>query len=131
MNVLKRTVLVILATLSLASCFDSSLPNDFLQIASAEVSANPKDLHACVVAAIRSIDGVTIDDALYDARSESVPLKTSMAKVSGEIQRRAGGKISVIIGVASKHDEPGVQAFAGFRVKAIAAAISMECRNVS
>lgn len=114
-------------TLALASCSDSLLPNDLLKGESVELSANPNDLHACVAAVIRNIDGVAIDESHFDTQSESVRLKTSMVKVSGTVQRRVGGKIFVFIGVASKHDEPEVLAFSSWRVKAIGAGISKEC----
>ena len=126
-SVPQRIILPIFAALVLASCTDSLLPNDFIQGESIEILAEPKDLHACVVAATMGIDGVAIDEEHYDARFEDVPLKTSMANVSGTVQRRTGGKVMILIGTLSKHDEPEVQTFVGWRVKAIAAAISKKC----
>ena len=125
----RRTILIIFATLVLASCTDSLLPNDFIQGESIVISAEPKNLHPCVVAATQGIDGVAIDEAHYDARYEDVPLKTSMANVAGVVQRRSGGKVAILIGTISKHDEPEVKTFVGWRVKAIAAAMSKKCGN--
>ena len=95
-----------------------------------EVKASPKDFYACVTAATKGVDGVTVDAAHYDSRHPaSIPLKTSMSQVAGDVQIRNGGMVFVMIGILSKHSEPEVKAYAAPRVKAIAAGITRECSN--
>lgn len=126
-SMLKPVAVALFVGLVTASC--SFLPNDFIQGESVEVKASPKDLYACVTAAVKGVNGVTVDASLYDSRYRSVPLKTSMSRVTGDVQIRSGGMVFVMIGIVSKHSEPEVKAYAAPRVKAIAAGITRECSN--
>jgi len=122
----RRAALALAASLSLAGCM---APSDITHRVSVEVKAHPADLRACVVEALRGIDGVPgINPPSGGVEQSLVTFRTSLPAVSGEVERAGGDGVRVTLEVMARVEPDNFWAFAQPRAQAIAEAIAARCR---
>jgi len=122
-----RRVLELLAVAASAACAGCMAPIDMVHRVSVDVQANPKDLRACVIEAIRGVDGVPGIDAPASGFEQTVAFRTSLPEVSGEVEREGADGLRVSIEVLSRVEPDNFWTFAQPRAKAIADAIGARC----
>ena len=122
-----RRVLQALAVAATAACAGCMAPIDMVHRVSVDVQANPKDLRACVIEAIRGIDGVPGIDPPAGGFEQTVPFRTSLPEVSGEVEREGADGLRVSIEVLSRVEPDNFWTFAQPRTQAIADAIAARC----
>ena len=122
-----RRVLQRLAIAATAACAGCMAPIDMVHRVSFDVAANPKDLRACVIEAIRGVDGIPGIDAPAGGFEQTVPFRTTLPEVSGEVEREGADGLRVSIEVMSRVEPDNFWTFAQPRAKAIADAIGARC----
>jgi hypothetical protein len=111
--------------LALAGC---ATPIDMVHRVSVDVQANPKDLRACVIEAVRGIDGVPgVDAPAGGVEQPLVAFRTTLPYGSGEVERQDADGLRVSIEVLSRVEPDNFWTFAQPRAKAIADAIVARC----
>jgi hypothetical protein len=101
-------------------------PSDITHRVSIDVASSPKDLRACVIEAIRGVDGVQGVDPPAGGEESLVAFRTTLPEVSGEVEREDAG-VRVSIEVMQRVEPPNFWAFAQPRAKAIGDAIGARC----
>ena len=123
-----RRVSRLLAVAAAVACASCAAPIDMVHRVSVDVQANPKDLRACVIEAIRGIDGVPgINPPAGGIEQAIVPFRTTLPEVSGEVERQDAGGVRVTIEVLSRVEPDNFWSFAQPRAKAIGDAIVARC----
>ena len=110
-----------------AACAGCMAPIDMVHRVSVDVAANPKDLRACVIEAIRGIDGVPGIDPPAGGFEQTVAFRTTLPEVSGEVEREGADSLRVSIEVMSRVEPDNFWSFAEPRAKIIADAIGARC----
>ena len=122
-----RRLLELLTVAACAACTGCMAPIDMVHRVSVDVAANPKDLRACVIEAIRGVDGVPGIDAPNSGFEQTVSFRTTLPEVSGEVEREGTDSLRVSIEVMSRVEPDNFWTFAQPRAKAIADAIGARC----
>ena len=123
-----RRVSCLLAVAAAAACASCAAPIDMVHRVSVDVQANPKDLRACVIEAIRGIDGVPgINPPAGGMEQGIVAFRTTLPEVSGEVERQGVDGVRVTIEVLSRVEPDNFWSFAQPRSKAIGDAIVARC----
>ena len=118
-------LLVIAASLSLAACV---APNTTVHRISVDVQANPKDLRACVIEAVRGVDDVPkVNPAPQGLEASSVSFRTTLPEVTGVVERTGGDEVRVSIEVMAFVEPANFWEFGQSRTKVIADAIVARC----
>ena len=124
---LPRVALAALAlagTTALTACV---APNTTVHRISVDVQAHPKDLHACVVEAVRGVDGVPgVNPAPQGIEAASVSFRTTLPEVSGVVERQ-GDDVRVSIEVMAFVEPANFWEFGQSRTKIIGDAIVARC----
>ena len=124
----RRASPLLLAAAAAALCAGCVIPSDVVHRASFDVQANPKDLRACVVEAIRGIDGIPgVNPPTNGAEQLLVEFRTSLPYVSGEVERQGADGVRVSIEVMARVEPDNFWEFAAPRAKAVADAIVARC----
>ena len=125
---LLRRVSTWLAVAAAAACASCEAPIDMEHRVSFDVQAHPKDLRACVVEAIRGIDGVPgVNPPSNGIEQAIVGFRTTLPYVSGEVERQGAEGVRVTIEVLSRVEPDNFWSFAEPRAKAIGDAIVARC----
>ena len=123
-----RPALLTLAFALALACAGCATPIDMVHRVSVDVQANPKDLRACVGAAIRGIDGVPgLNLPSTGAEQSLVEFRTTLPYVSGEVERQGAEGLRVSIEVLSRVEPDNFWSFAQPRAQAIGDAIVARC----
>ncbi|MCK9689319.1 hypothetical protein [Scleromatobacter humisilvae] len=123
-----RRVLQLLAIAATVACAGCEAPIDMVHRVSVDVQAHPKDLRACVIEAIKGVDGVPgIDPPSGGIEQSLVEFRTTLPYVSGEVERQGDDGVRVSIEVLSRVEPDNFWAFAQPRAKAIGDAIVAKC----
>ena len=126
----RRALLTAAAAMAL-SCAGCVAPIDMVHRVSVDVPANPKDLRACVIEAIRGIDGVPgVDAPSGGIEQPLVAFRTTLPYVSGEVEREGADGVRVSIEVLSRVEPDNFWAFAQPRAKAIGDAMVARCGSL-
>ncbi len=123
----RRVLETLAAAAAAAACAGCAAPIDIVHRVSVDVAADPKDLRACVIEAIRGVDGVPGIDAPVGGFEKTVAFRTSLPEVSGEVEREGADGLRVSIEVMSRVEPDNFWTFAQVRAKAIADAIGARC----
>jgi len=127
---LKRAPRTMAAAAAIA-CAGCAAPIDMVHRVSVDVPAHPKDLRACVIEAVRGIDGVPGVDAPAEGMEQTlVAFRTTLPYVSGEVERQGTDGVRVSIEVLSRVEPDNFWAFAQPRAKAIGDAIVARCGSL-
>ena len=95
---------------------------------SVDVQAHPKDLRACVIEAIRGIDGVPgVNPPSNGIEQSFVGFRTTLPYVSGEVERQGADGVRVSIEVMQHVEPDNFWSFAQPRAQAIGDAIVARC----
>lgn len=122
------TLLAIATCLSATGCV---APNTTVHRISVDVPAHPKDLRACVVEAIRGVDGVPgINPAPQGIEAASVSFRTTLPEVTGVVERASGDDVRVSIEVMAFVEPANFWEFGQSRTKVIGDAIIARCGNL-
>jgi len=122
-----RRALALLAVPACLACTGCQAPIDVVHRISVDAHANPKDLRACVVEAIRGVDGVPgINPPSGGAEQALVTFRTTLPEVSGEVER-AGDGVRVTIEVMARVEPANFWQFAQTRTQAISDAMAARC----
>jgi hypothetical protein len=117
-----------LAAAVIACCAGCAAPIDMVHRVSVDVAAHPKDLRACVVEAIRGIDGVPgVNPPSVGTEQSLVEFRTTLPYVSGEVEREGVDGVRVSIEVLSRVEPDNFWRFAQPRAQAIGDAIAARC----
>ena len=123
-----RRVLQLLAIAAAAACASCEAPIDMVHRVSVDVQAHPKDLRACVIEAIKGVDGVQgINPPSGGIEQSLVEFRTTLPYVSGEVEREGTDGVRVSIEVLSRVEPDNFWQFAQPRAKAIGDAIVARC----
>ena len=121
-------VLRLLAVAATVSCAGCEAPIDMVHRVSVDVQANPKDLRACVIEAIKGVDGVPgIDPPSSGIEQAVIGFRTALPYVSGEVERQGEDGVRVTIEVLSRVEPDNFWSFAQARTKTIGDAIVNKC----
>ena len=123
----RRTGPALLATAAAALCASCVMPSDVVHRASVEVKASPRDLRACVVEAVRGIDGVPGVNPPSEGEQSLVGFRTTLPYVSGEVEREGADAVRVSIEVMARVEPDNFWQFAQPRARAIGDAIVARC----
>jgi len=122
---------VALAALALggaASMTACVAPNTTVHRVSVDVQANPKDLRACVIEAIRGVDGVPgINPPPRGVDASAVTFRTTLPEVSGVVECEGADGLRVSIEVMAFVEPANFWEFGQSRAKIIADAIVARC----
>lgn len=119
-----KVLLAVAACLSASACV---APNTTVHRISVDVQAHPKDLRACVVEAIRGVDGVPgVNPAPQGIESDSVSFRTTLPEVSGVVERQ-GDDVRVSIEVMAFVEPANFWEFGQSRTRIIGDAIVARC----
>jgi len=125
---LSRRVSGLLAVAAAAACASCEAPIDMEHRVSFDVQAHPKDLRACVVEAIRGIDGVPgVNPPSSGIEQSFVGFRTTLPYVSGEVERVGADSLRVSIEVMQHVEPDNFWSFAQPRAQAIGDAIVARC----
>ena len=125
---LPRLALAAIAVAATLACAGCEAPIDMEHRVSFEVHASPKDLRACVVEAIRGIDGVPgVNPPSSGIEQSFVGFRTTLPYVSGEVERVGSDGLRVSIEVMQHVEPDNFWSFAQPRTKAIGEAIVAKC----
>jgi hypothetical protein len=117
----------LLAAAASAACAACVAPNTTVHRVSVDVQARPKDLRACVVEAVRGVDGVPgVNPAPGGIEASSVSFRTTLPEVTGVVER-AGDEVRVSIEVMAFVEPANFWEFGQSRTKVIADAIVARC----
>ena len=123
-----RPALLALALALAMACAGCAAPIDMVHRVSVDVQAHPKDLRACVGAAIRGVDGVPgLNPPSTGAEQSLVGFRTTLPYVSGEVERQGAESVRVSIEVLSRVEPDNFWSFSQPRVQAIGDAIVARC----
>lgn len=123
-----RRALQTMAAAATMACAACTTPIDIVHRVSVEVQASPKDLRACVIEAVRGIDGVPgVDAPAGGLEQPLVAFRTALPYVSGEVERTGTDGVRVSIEVLSRVEPDNFWSFAQPRAKAIGDAIVARC----
>ena len=123
-----RRIFKLLATATAVSCAGCMAPIDMEHRISVDVQANPKDLRACVIEAIRGVDGVPgVNPPSSGIEQSVVGFRTTLPYVSGEVERQEPNGVRVSIEVMQHVEPDNFWSFAQPRAKAIGDAIVARC----
>lgn len=123
----RRTLHALAIAVSVA-CAGCAAPIDMIHRVSVDVKANPKDLRACVIEAIRGIDGVPgINPPSGGIEQSLVGFRTTLPEVSGVVEREGADGVRVSIEVLSRVEPDNFWSFARPRAQAIGDAIVARC----
>ena len=118
----------LLAIAASAACAGCVAPNTTVHRISVDVQANPKDLRACVVEAIRGVDGVPgVNPAPQGIEAASVSFRTTLPEVTGVVERQGADGVRVSIEVMAFVEPGSFWEFGQSRTKVIADAIVARC----
>src|ERR1700740_2098427 len=110
------------------ACASCAAPIDMEHRVSVDVQSHPKDLRACVIEAIRGIDGVPGANPPSNGIEQSfVGFRTTLPYVSGEVERDGADGVRVSIEVMQHVEPDNFWSFAQPRAKAIGDAIGALC----
>jgi hypothetical protein len=126
---LARTAIarILLALVASAACGACVAPNTTVHRISVDVQAHPKDLRACVIEAVRGVDGVPgVNPAPQGLEASSVSFRTTLPEVTGVVER-AGDEVRVSIEVMAFVEPANFWEFGQSRTKVIADAIVARC----
>ncbi len=127
-NKTSRRVLAPLAIVAILSSAGCEAPIDMVHRVSVDVQANPKDLRACVIEAIKGVDGVPgVNPPSSGIEQSLVEFRTALPYVSGEVERQGADGVRVSIEVLSRVEPDNFWTFAQPRAKAIGDAILARC----
>jgi hypothetical protein len=127
---LARTALSALAVGGALSCGGCMMmiPNDVVHRVSVDARAHPKDLRACVVEAIRGVDGVPgVNPPVGGDEQSLVAFRTVLPEVSGEVERQGDDGVRVSIETVAHREPANFWQFAQLRAQVIADAIAARC----
>jgi hypothetical protein len=103
-------------------------PNTTVHRISVDVQASPKDLRACVVEAIRGVDGVPgVNPPRQGIEASVVAFRTTLPEVSGVVEREGPDGVRVSIEVMAFVEPANFWEFGQSRTKIIADAIVARC----
>lgn len=123
-----RVALAALALGGAASMTACVAPNTTVHRISVDVQANPKDLRACVIEAIRGVDGVPgINPPPQGIDASVVAFRTTLPQVSGVVEREGVDGVRVSIEVMAFVEPPNFWEFGQSRTKIVAEAIVARC----
>ena len=123
-----RVALAMLALAGGAAMTACVAPNTTVHRISVDVNANPKDLRACVVEAVRGVDGVPgVNPAPQGLEADSVSFRTTLPEVSGVVERAGSNDVRVSIEVIAFVEPATFWEFGQSRTKAIGDAIVARC----
>ncbi len=123
-----RSLLRLLAVAAAVACAGCEAPINLEHRVSVDVKARPKDLRACVVEAIKGIDGIPgVNPPPGGVESGLVEFRTTLPEVSGEVERRGDDSVQVTIAVMQHVEPDDFWKFAQPRVQAIGDAIAARC----
>lgn len=129
-----RASRIALATLALsgsAALTACVAPNTTVHRISVDVRANPKDLHACVVEAVRGVGGVPgVNPTPQGIESASVSFRTTLPEVTGVVERAGGNDLRVSVEVIAFVEPANFWEFGQSRTKVIGDAIIARCGNL-
>jgi hypothetical protein len=118
----------LLAVALAALCAGCIIPSDVVHRSSVDVQASPKDLRACVVEAIRGVDGIPgVNPPSGGVELPLVEFRTVLPYVSGEVERQGADGVRVSIEVMARVEPSNFWEFAQPRAKAIGDAIVARC----
>ena len=116
-----------IATLALAVA-GCTAPNVVVHRISVDVPAHPKDLRACVVEAIRGVDGVPgVNPPPQGIEASAVAFRTTLPEVSGVVERQGADGVRVSIEVMAFVEPANFWEFAQSRTRIIGDAIAARC----
>ena len=119
-----RTLLALAVAAAGAGCV---APNTTVHRISVDVQAHPKDLRACVIEAIRGVDGVPgVNPATQGIEAASVSFRTTLPEVTGVVERQ-GDDVRVSVEVMAFVEPSNFWEFGQSRTKIIADAIVARC----
>jgi hypothetical protein len=122
---------VALAALALggaASMTACVAPNTTVHRISVDVQANPKGLRACVIEAIRGVDGVPgVNPPPQGVDASGVTFRTTLPAVSGVVEREGADGVRISIEVMAFVEPANFWEFGQSRTKIIADAIVARC----
>ena len=125
---LPRVALAMLAIAASLACASCEAPIDMEHRVSFDVQAHPKDLRACVVEAIRGVDGIPgVNPPSSGIEQAVVGFRTTLPYVSGEVERQGTDGLRVSIEVMQHVEPDNFWSFAQPRAKAIGDAIVARC----
>jgi hypothetical protein len=124
----RRAPRLALALAAAALCAGCVIPSDVVHRASFDVQASPKDLRACVVEAIRGVDGIPgVNPPSTGPELPLVEFRTTLPYVSGEVERQGADGVRVSIEVMARVEPDNFWEFAAPRAKAVADGIVARC----
>lgn len=117
----------LLALAASAACTACVAPNTTVHRISVDVRAHPADLRACVIEAIRGVDGVPgVNPTPQGIEADSVSFRTTLPEVTGVVERQ-GDDVRVSIEVVAFVEPANFWEFGQSRTKQIADAIGARC----
>jgi hypothetical protein len=120
-----KTLLALAASAAVSACV---APNTTVHRISVDVQARPTDLRACVVEAIRGVDGVPgVNPAPQGIEAASVSFRTTLPEVTGVVERQGADGVRVSIEVMAFVEPSNFWEFGQSRTKIIADAIVARC----
>jgi hypothetical protein len=123
-----RAVLALLALAGAAAMTACVAPNTIVHRISVDVQAHPKDLRACVVEAIRGVDGVPgLNPPPQGIEESVVAFRTSLPEVTGVVEREGADAVRVSIEVMAFVEPATFWEFGQSRTKIIGDAIVARC----
>lgn len=123
-------VTMLLALVVSAAGSGCAAPNTTVHRISVDVQAHPRDLRACVVEAIRGVDGVPgVNPAPQGLEAASVSFRTTLPEVTGVVERQ-GDDVRVSIEVMAFVEPANFWEFGQSRTKIIADAIAARCESL-
>jgi len=123
-----RVALAALVLGGVASMTACVAPNTTVHRVSVDVQAHPKDLRACVVEAIRGVDGVPgVNPQPQGIDASVVAFRTALPEVSGVVEREGADGVRVSIEVMAFVEPANFWEFGQSRTKIIADAIVARC----
>ena len=118
-------MLAIAAAATTAACV---APNTTVHRISVDVQAHPKDLRACVVEAIRGVDGVPgVNPPPQGIEASVVSFRTALPEVTGVVEREGADGVRVSIEVMAFVEPANFWEFGQSRTKIIGDAIVARC----
>jgi hypothetical protein len=127
----RRPAGVAAALLAAAACLSTTAcvaPNTTVHRISVDVRAHPKDLHACVVEAVRGVDGVPgVNPVAQGLEASSVSFRTTLPEVTGVVERAGDDDLRVSVEVMAFVEPANFWEFGQSRTKIIGDAIVARC----
>ena len=122
---LRAAIATLALALSVAGC---AAPNVVVHRISVDVQAHPKDLRACVIEAVRGVDGVPgVNPPPQGIEESVVAFRTTLPEVSGVVEREGADGVRVSIEVMAHVEPANFWEFAQSRTRIIGDAIVARC----